>query len=159
MVSFYRSVLKRKSTATTTAESGTAYTVDQWRQLTRFLILGSVQGTFYAKPRQVTEEALALVRTCLDSDASRTVREIVAVSDSGRGRPTTRLWWHLRLPPAIRSRRTTRLRRWIGSHEQEHTCSTSLHSSTGSGAGAERCVALSRRGTKGRISMRSPIKW
>ncbi len=63
---------------------GYAFAVDDWKRLERFLILGSEKGSYYATERALTiDNAQAVVR-CLAADATRAIRTIVEVSDSGR---------------------------------------------------------------------------
>jgi 60 kDa SS-A/Ro ribonucleoprotein len=63
---------------------GASWAVDDWKRMQRFLILGSEGGSYYACERALTvQNATALCR-CLESDGPRVVKEIVAVSQSGR---------------------------------------------------------------------------
>lgn len=66
-----------------THQGGTAYAVDRWTQLRRFLILGTEGGTYYVSEKELTKEAGQVVADCLDEDGLRVVREIVAVSTEG----------------------------------------------------------------------------
>ena len=63
---------------------GTAYAVDDWTRLRRFLILGSEGGSFYASELTLTRENATAVWRCVESDGARALREIVAVSKEGR---------------------------------------------------------------------------
>lgn len=63
---------------------GYTFAVDQWKRLARFLVLGSESGTYYISERALTVENANNVLKCIADDGLRTVREIVAVSDSGR---------------------------------------------------------------------------
>lgn len=63
---------------------GFGFAVDKWARLNRFLILGSVGGTYYASEKALTIENAKSVQDCLTEDAARTIRTIVEVSDSGR---------------------------------------------------------------------------
>lgn len=63
---------------------GYAWAVDDWARLSRFLILGSEGGSYYASEPKLTQENAAAVRRCLQADGRRTVQQIVAVSDAGR---------------------------------------------------------------------------
>jgi 60 kDa SS-A/Ro ribonucleoprotein len=63
---------------------GYAWAVDDWQRLDRFLILGSEGGSYYASERQLTAEAAAAVRRCIEADGTRAVERIVAVSEGGR---------------------------------------------------------------------------
>jgi len=61
---------------------GFSYTVDKWQLLKRFLILGTDQGTFYARPQPLTIEAAKNILDCIKEDGKRTVNEIVSISES-----------------------------------------------------------------------------
>jgi 60 kDa SS-A/Ro ribonucleoprotein len=63
---------------------GYAWAVTDWTRLTRFLILGSEGGSYYASERKLTRENAEAVRRCIEADGPRVVREIAAVSDAGR---------------------------------------------------------------------------
>lgn len=63
---------------------GFAYAVDDWSRLSRFLILGSEGGSYYATERKLTAENCEAVKRCIAVDGQRVVQEVVAVSDAGR---------------------------------------------------------------------------
>ena len=63
---------------------GYAFPVDDWIRLRRFLILGSEGGSYYATERSLTAENAEATQRCIGADGERTVREIIAVSESGR---------------------------------------------------------------------------
>ena len=85
MVTAYTTGAKDRATGeVVTHEGGTAYAVDDWARLRRFLILGSEGGTFYVGERALTRENAAVVARCLDADPVRAVAEIVAISEAGR---------------------------------------------------------------------------
>jgi 60 kDa SS-A/Ro ribonucleoprotein len=63
---------------------GYSYPVDSWTRLTRFLILGTEGGTYYASERKQTREETKSVTDCIALDAQRTVDLIVDVSTKGR---------------------------------------------------------------------------
>lgn len=63
---------------------GYAYTIDKWKQLERFLILGSIGGSYYVGERKLTKENAGIVQECLKEDYEKAVDTIVAVSDAGR---------------------------------------------------------------------------
>lgn len=84
MVRTYLDAVQPVADETITHEGGTAYVADLWLRLRRFLILGTSGGTFYVGERELTIESLDAVRACLAADGPRTVREIVAVGESGR---------------------------------------------------------------------------
>lgn len=63
---------------------GFAFALDDWKRLDRFLILGAEGGTYYVSERELTPDNAAVVTRCLAADSARTVKQIVAVSESGR---------------------------------------------------------------------------
>lgn len=63
---------------------GYAWRVDDWERLTRFLVLGSAGGSYYAAERDLTRENVDGVVACIREDGPRTVAAIVLVSDEGR---------------------------------------------------------------------------
>lgn len=66
------------------AAGGYAFAITDWERLTRFLIMGTEQDTYYAKARKLTLENVEAVLRCLSEDGVRTVREAVKVSHAGR---------------------------------------------------------------------------
>lgn len=62
---------------------GESFEVDCWTRLTRFLILGSEGGSYYASEQQLTRENASVVEQCLNRDGRRTVEEIVRISEAG----------------------------------------------------------------------------
>ena len=63
---------------------GFAFTIDDWKRLDRFLILGTEGGTYYADEKRLTLANAAVVRRCLKSDGPRTVQRIRDISQEGR---------------------------------------------------------------------------
>jgi 60 kDa SS-A/Ro ribonucleoprotein len=63
---------------------GYTFVLDDWGRLQRFLILGGEGGTYYASEKKLARENAACVERLIQADGPRLVREIVAVSDSGR---------------------------------------------------------------------------
>lgn len=68
---------------------GYAFAVDKWAQLTRFLILGTEGGTYYASERALTKENAGIVQACLAEDGPRTVALIRDISTGGRAPKNT----------------------------------------------------------------------
>lgn len=66
---------------TITNQGGEAYAIDCWRQLRRFLILGSDRPTFYASAEKLTQQNVKAVKQALDIDGIRVVKEIMDVSN------------------------------------------------------------------------------
>lgn len=63
---------------------GFGFSVDDWKRLERFLILGNEGGTYYASERALTIENAQCVQRCMAADGKRTVETIAAISESGR---------------------------------------------------------------------------
>ena len=63
---------------------GYSWAVNDWMRLSRFLILGSESGSYYASERKLTVENAEAVRRCIQVNGEKVVQEIVAISDSGR---------------------------------------------------------------------------
>lgn len=68
---------------------GFAWRIDDWARLSRFLILGSEGGSFYASERRLTTENVGALRRCIAADGVATVDMIVAVSTAGRAPSNT----------------------------------------------------------------------
>lgn len=63
---------------------GFVFSIDDWKRLDRFLILGSEGGTYYVGERKLTKENAECVMRCLQADGVRTVKRIVEISEAGR---------------------------------------------------------------------------
>lgn len=63
---------------------GYSFQVDQWGRLDRFLVLGSLSGTYYIDAPDLTKQNLDGLRSCLQADPGRAVAQIVDVSAKGR---------------------------------------------------------------------------
>lgn len=63
---------------------GFSFALDCWKQLDRFLILGSEGGTYYIGERKLTLDNAKNVEKCIKENGPRTVHRIVEVSDAGR---------------------------------------------------------------------------
>lgn len=72
------------STQVANSAGGYTWTVDCWKRLERFLILGGEGGTYYISERKLTIENAQAILECAAQDAARTVAMIVGVSDAGR---------------------------------------------------------------------------
>jgi 60 kDa SS-A/Ro ribonucleoprotein len=59
------------------------FQLDNWKQLDRFLVLGSVGGTYYVGERALTKENAGNIMKCIAEDGPRFVSRIIAVSDGG----------------------------------------------------------------------------
>lgn len=58
---------------------GFVYTLDKWKRLERFLILGSDSPTYYQKAPELTRENAAVVTECWTEDFGRTYETILAI--------------------------------------------------------------------------------
>ena len=63
---------------------GYSYTIDSWKQLNRFLVLGTESGTYYVGQRKLTTDNVTSVRQCLQEDPYKTVDISVSISTGGR---------------------------------------------------------------------------
>ncbi len=63
---------------------GYSWKVDNWKQLDRFLILGSEGGTYYIGERKLSIDNANAVLSCVKEDGIRAVNRIVEISDAGR---------------------------------------------------------------------------
>lgn len=65
------------------SEGGYVYAVDHWRQLRRFLIMGTTGGTFYINERGLTKQNVEAVNRCITENGLKVVDEVVKVSHEG----------------------------------------------------------------------------
>lgn len=63
---------------------GFVFQLDEFKQLERFLILGSEGGTYYASERALTVDNAKCVRACADKDFVATLNTIVKITEEGR---------------------------------------------------------------------------
>lgn len=63
---------------------GYVYSLDKWKHLTRFLVLGCERGTYYQSEKALTKENAQNVIACIQEDGVRVVKELLDVSDKGR---------------------------------------------------------------------------
>ena len=63
---------------------GHSYSVDDWKRLQRFLILGSEGGSYYASELVLTRANAQATARCVAADGPRAVKEIIAISAGGR---------------------------------------------------------------------------
>lgn len=63
---------------------GYSFQLNKWKQLDRFLILGSEGGTYYVSERKLTKENITCIDACIKEDPIKTVKRIVEISNSGR---------------------------------------------------------------------------
>lgn len=63
---------------------GYAYEVGCWDQLTRFLILGTYEGTYYVSERDLTKTNVEALKQCLNADPERYASTVERISLDGR---------------------------------------------------------------------------
>ena len=63
---------------------GFVYTLDIWKRLDRFLVIGSDAASYYQTAQKLTRENMAGVGECFAAEPERTIAQTVAVSDEGR---------------------------------------------------------------------------
>ena len=90
------------------SDTGYAWAVNDWTRLSRFLVLGSEGGSFYAGERELTRENAQAVERCILADGPRAVAEIVAVSRDGRAPKNDPAIFALAMAAGIGDERTRR---------------------------------------------------
>jgi len=63
---------------------GFSFTVDKWKRLERFLILGSDKGTYYVKECELTFDNAKSVLECIKEDPQRVLNTVSDISEGGR---------------------------------------------------------------------------
>jgi 60 kDa SS-A/Ro ribonucleoprotein len=63
---------------------GYAWRVDDWKLMSRMLILGTESGTYYVGEKELTKAACAATLRCIQEDGIKAVDLIVDISDKGR---------------------------------------------------------------------------
>ncbi len=63
---------------------GFCWSIDDWKRLDRFLILGTEGGSYYASEQELTIESANAALRCIKADGERVVKQIVAISTQGR---------------------------------------------------------------------------
>ncbi len=63
---------------------GYSWEVDNWKQLDRFLLLGSESGTHYVSEKKLTQENAKSVIDCIKNDGIRTINRTIEISKDGR---------------------------------------------------------------------------
>jgi len=67
------------------AAGGYAFAVDPFQMLRRFLVTGTLGGTYYTSARDLTKQNVAVIEQLLAAEPQRVVDEVVAISEAGRG--------------------------------------------------------------------------
>jgi 60 kDa SS-A/Ro ribonucleoprotein len=62
---------------------GYVFEIDKWSKLSRFLILGSADNTYYVTAKDLTKENIGNILDCIKEEGRRVVDECVRVSDQG----------------------------------------------------------------------------
>ena len=75
---------KAKESQVQNNAGGYVFKISNFEQLTRFLILGTSGGTFYASERKITTENIDIIKKCLKEDFIKTIDTIVTISTEGR---------------------------------------------------------------------------
>lgn len=83
MVSTYLDAAKPRSDTVPNHEDGQVYALDKWARLNRYLVLGTEQGSYYARPRELSIRMIGVVRECLVDNPDQTVETIATISESG----------------------------------------------------------------------------
>lgn len=63
---------------------GFVFQISDFKQLERFLILGSEGGTYYVTENKLSKDNAKCVERCAKADGTRTVNTIVSISEAGR---------------------------------------------------------------------------
>jgi len=63
---------------------GFVFSLDDWKRLERFLILGTSEPVYYATAKELTIENANAVIRCMKTDGTEVVSQIVEVSENGR---------------------------------------------------------------------------
>ena len=62
---------------------GYAFKLGDWEKLSRFLIIGSVGGTYYVSQRDLSMDNIDSIKACIKENGVKVVQEAVRVSDQG----------------------------------------------------------------------------
>src|SRR6056297_1677716 len=79
----YSELVKRVG-ETVSHEGGIVHKIDKWGVYYRFLIMGSMNGTFYVKPQKLTNDTFESLRDCLHADPLKYIDLLMRVSTEGR---------------------------------------------------------------------------
>lgn len=79
-----RTPLRSKTPQVRNSAGGYVWKADPWGRLDRFLILGSSEGSYYARGRELTLDNAAVILQLLTLDGVRVVDRIVEISTTGR---------------------------------------------------------------------------
>jgi len=60
------------------------FSIDMWKRLDRFLILGTEGGTYYISQKELTKENALNYLSCLETDHVRTINQVVDVLSKGK---------------------------------------------------------------------------
>ena len=74
----------RESVMAPNAAGGYGFTLSNWDRLDRFLIIGSVGGTYYVGQKKLTDENTTIVLECLKEDGVRTVKAAHQINTENR---------------------------------------------------------------------------
>lgn len=74
----------REAEMTQNSTGAYVFKVDDWKQLERFLVLGTEGGTYYISQEKLTRDNALAVLRCLDQDGEKVVKTITEISEAGR---------------------------------------------------------------------------
>jgi 60 kDa SS-A/Ro ribonucleoprotein len=63
---------------------GYTFSVGDWGQFDRFLILGAAGNSYYASQKKLVTDNVDVIKRCIKADGVRAVNRIVAISQAGR---------------------------------------------------------------------------
>ena len=76
----------REAEMTPNSTGGYAFKINDWDRLSRFLILGSEGGSYYASEQKLTVENAKTIQRLIEEDGIRVIRKVVEVSDQGKAK-------------------------------------------------------------------------
>ena len=76
----------REKDMTPNSTGGYVFKVSDWDRLTRFLILGTEGGSYYASEQKLTIENAKTIQRLIEIDGIRVIRTVVEVSDQGKAK-------------------------------------------------------------------------
>jgi 60 kDa SS-A/Ro ribonucleoprotein len=99
----------REAEMTHSSAGGAVFTVDDWTQMERFLVLGTEAGTYYVKSGELTKQNAIATLKCLKQDHKRAIQMIVDVSEQNRSYKPNSTLFALALATAIDDLSTRKL--------------------------------------------------
>ncbi|MBS1705137.1 MAG: TROVE domain-containing protein [Armatimonadetes bacterium] len=90
------------------SEGGFVYSLDEWKMLDRFLILGTEGGTFYVREAPLALDNAQNAAKLIEADGVSVVQRVVEISDAGRAPKTAPASFVLALAASIGNLETRR---------------------------------------------------